>query len=112
MQVSRRQPSSGAGARAPRYARGFASPPLVALGVCSASFARSEVAEACPSCATGESARSEVWADDFGYYLCVALLPFVIIGAICAYVERRGAERAQDARPARAALDRLERSSG
>jgi hypothetical protein len=45
-------------------------------------------ADACPSCATGRQARSEVWNDDFGFHLFAALLPYLLIGAICIYAER------------------------
>jgi hypothetical protein len=44
-------------------------------------------ADACPSCAAGQRARSEVIDDHFGANLVVALLPFLGIGAICALVE-------------------------
>jgi hypothetical protein len=47
-------------------------------------------AEACPKCAPGVEARRQVWTEDFGRNLAVALLPFVIIGAICVRVERIG----------------------
>jgi hypothetical protein len=45
-------------------------------------------AHACPDCAAGRQARHEVWSDDFGFNLVVALLPFLVIGAICVWVER------------------------
>lgn len=54
-------------------------------------FART--AHACPSCAEGIQARSDVLQDGFGQNLFVALLPFVIIGGICLRAEdigRRG----------------------
>ena len=43
--------------------------------------------EACPSCATGRQARSEVWDDEFALHLLFAALPFLVIGAICVRVE-------------------------
>lgn len=42
----------------------------------------------CPSCPAGREARSEVWNDQFGAHLVAALLPFLVIGAICARVEK------------------------
>ena len=50
-------------------------------------------AAACPNCAVGKQARSEVWNDDFGRNLFVALLPFLVIGAICVRAERIGRTR-------------------
>ena len=47
-------------------------------------------ATACPNCAVGQQARSEVWNDDFGKNLLVALLPFLVIGALCVRAERIG----------------------
>jgi hypothetical protein len=47
-------------------------------------------ARACPSCPAGRQARSEVWNDDFGFNLLVALLPFLVVGAICARAEAIG----------------------
>lgn len=44
---------------------------------------------ACPSCATGVQARSQVWTNQFAFNLTVAILPFVIIGAICWVLESR-----------------------
>jgi hypothetical protein len=47
-------------------------------------------AEACPSCPVGRQARSEVWNCDFEQNLFYALLPFLVIGAVCLGVERIG----------------------
>jgi hypothetical protein len=47
-------------------------------------------AAACPSCATGRQARSEVWKDDFGANLLVAVFPFLVIGGICLRAETIG----------------------
>ena len=44
-------------------------------------------AMACPNCAVGREARSEVWNRDFAFNLAVALLPFLLIGSICVRVE-------------------------
>ncbi len=46
---------------------------------------------ACPNCPLGVQARSEVWNDNFTYYLVVALLPFVMVGLICRSIELLGA---------------------
>jgi hypothetical protein len=61
-------------------------------------------AAACPNCALGREARREVWNDDFAFNLCVALLPFVLIGSICVRLETSagllpdpgGAEESED----------------
>jgi hypothetical protein len=42
---------------------------------------------ACPTCPAGREARSEVWTGAFGENLLHTLLPFVVIGVICACVE-------------------------
>ena len=47
-------------------------------------------AAACPDCAVGRQARSEVWNQDFGPNLLFALLPFLLIGVICLAAERIG----------------------
>jgi hypothetical protein len=49
-------------------------------------------AHACPNCAAGVQARREVWGEDFAFHLLVALLPFLIIGAICVRLEVAGAK--------------------
>ena len=56
-------------------------------------LARAFTAHACPSCATGEQARSEVWTDGVAANVGIALLPFVIIGAICVWAEARARPR-------------------
>jgi hypothetical protein len=66
---------------------------LRALVVCAAliaTVAMSSAVEACPSCAAGLQARSEVWNSDFAFNLFVAVLPFLVIGAICGRVEAIG----------------------
>jgi hypothetical protein len=45
---------------------------------------------ACPGCAAGVAARAEVLADDFVRNLAIAVLPFVIIGAVCMRAEEVG----------------------
>jgi hypothetical protein len=45
---------------------------------------------ACPRCAVGQEARRQVWQDDFFPHLAAAVLPFVIIGAICARLHALG----------------------
>jgi hypothetical protein len=42
---------------------------------------------ACPSCATGQQARSDVWSDGFFTNMAIALLPFLVIGVICVWLE-------------------------
>lgn len=44
---------------------------------------------ACPDCAVGIQARSDVWSQDFWFNLLVAVMPFLVIGAACIYVEER-----------------------
>jgi len=59
------------------------------LAVC-ATVAVAPAALACPDCAVGRQARTEVWNDDFAFNLFVALLPFLMIGAVCLRVEAIG----------------------
>jgi hypothetical protein len=47
-------------------------------------------AVACPRCVVGQEARRQVWQDDFLPHLAVAVLPFIIIGAICARLHALG----------------------
>jgi hypothetical protein len=44
-------------------------------------------ARACPDCAIGRQARTEVWSDDFAFHVCVTVLPFLIIGCVCIALE-------------------------
>lgn len=44
---------------------------------------------ACPNCAVGIQARTEVWNGDFWFNLLVAVMPFLVIAAVCTYVEQR-----------------------
>lgn len=55
-----------------------------------AALALTAPASACPGCALGQEARREVWRDDFFPHLAVAVLPFIIIGAICARLHTLG----------------------
>lgn len=50
-------------------------------------------AAACPSCAAGQAARSDVWADGFFYNLAAAALPFVVVGAVGAGLHGVGRPR-------------------
>jgi hypothetical protein len=58
-----------------------------------AAVAFASPARACPDCAAGQQARREVWRDDFAFYLSVAVLPFLLIGAVCARIEAMGRPR-------------------
>ncbi len=53
-------------------------------------------AHACPNCPAAEQARSQVWRDRFADNLAVAVLPFVIIGAVCARAHGIGRQRRDD----------------
>jgi hypothetical protein len=46
--------------------------------------------EACPNCAAGREARSEVWSGDFVFNFFVSVVPFLLIGAICVCAEAIG----------------------
>jgi hypothetical protein len=39
-------------------------------------------ASACPSCAAGIEARTQVWRDDFAYFACAIALKFLIVLAV------------------------------
>lgn len=48
-------------------------------------------AQACPNCDPGREARADVWSDGFFLRnLATAVLPFVVIGAVCASVQKIG----------------------
>jgi hypothetical protein len=69
----------------------------LALVVVACAVLEARTAAACPSCASGREARSEVWNDDFGENLLLAAFPFLVIGGICVRAEaigRRPAARA------------------
>jgi hypothetical protein len=59
---------------------------LAAACLGAAAFISSPVT-ACPACPAGRQARSEVWSCGFGENLLRMLLPFVVIGVICASIE-------------------------
>ncbi|MEY4576431.1 MAG: hypothetical protein RL701_1134 [Pseudomonadota bacterium] len=64
---------------------------LLSLSVLTVTLASAAAAKACPDCAIGRQARSAVfYGEDFAANLTIALLPFVIIGAICMWAEARG----------------------
>ena len=44
-------------------------------------------AMACPNCVLEQQTRAEIWRDDFEWYLCVAVLPFLLVGVICLRAE-------------------------
>jgi hypothetical protein len=47
-------------------------------------------AGACPDCAVGREARAQLWTDDFGPNLLLALIPFLFIGAVSVWANRIG----------------------
>jgi hypothetical protein len=55
-----------------------------------ASLALTPPAEACPDCAVGREARSLVWTEDFARNLLLAVVPFLLIGAVSALANRIG----------------------
>jgi hypothetical protein len=48
------------------------------------------MAWACPACPIGETARQQVLADGFAQNLLIALAPFLVIAATCAWAEGIG----------------------
>jgi hypothetical protein len=64
-----------------------------------ATFAVPRSVAACPDCAVGRQARAAVVRDDFGKNLFVALLPFLLIGAVCLRVETIGRDDDRDEGP-------------
>ena len=75
------------GSRGPRVA--IARAILLATTLL-ASLALAAPVGACPDCAVGRQARAQVWTDDFGANMFVALAPFLIIGAVSVWVNRIG----------------------
>ena len=67
-------------------------------GVCATVVALSGPAAACPRCAEGMLARAAVLREDFGRNFAFSVLPFLIIGAVCARVEGIGRPRAPSKR--------------
>lgn len=53
-------------------------------------------AGACPRCVEGVLARQAVLQDDFGHNLAIALLPFLIIGAVSVRAEAIGRHRGRE----------------
>jgi hypothetical protein len=47
-------------------------------------------AAACPHCAEGRQARSEVLTEGFAFNLAACALPFLLIAAVCVRAERIG----------------------
>jgi hypothetical protein len=78
------------GARVPRITVACVVAAATALA---ALLAMATPAAACPSCATGQQARSEVLAGDFGIHLLEMALPFLVIGALCVPVDAIGRRR-------------------
>ena len=68
---------------------------VVAVLSMGATLSLAAPAAACPNCAVGRQARNEVWSDDFGRNMVVALLPFIVIGAICVRADRVGRARSK-----------------
>lgn len=54
-------------------------------------------ASACPNCVAGRTARAEVFGQDFGRNLSVALAPFLVISLVAAAAHRSGRRARLDA---------------
>jgi hypothetical protein len=63
---------------------------LASLLIAAALACFAPAAHACPGCEAASLARSEIFDDGFFRNLAVALLPFVIIGAVCVRVQNLG----------------------
>lgn len=50
---------------------------------------QASVAVACPSCPIGRAARQQVCSDGFVTNLLSVILPFIVIGLLTVWVERR-----------------------
>ena len=64
---------------------------LTALVASASSMGASVVgatAWACPSCPLALTTRQQVYEQNFGFNLLSALAPFLLIGIVCAWVER------------------------
>ena len=48
---------------------------------------------ACPDCAVGRKARSEVLSNRFSFHLLAAVLPFLVVAAICLRIEGLGNDK-------------------
>ncbi len=44
---------------------------------------------ACPDCVPGKVARAQVWDQQLVSNLLAALLPFLVVGVVCAWVDLR-----------------------
>lgn len=71
--------------RAEQLRRGLAAA-VAAVGLALAA----PPAHACPGCAAARSARTEIFGDGFFRNLAIAVLPFLIIGAVCLHVQNSG----------------------
>jgi hypothetical protein len=61
--------------------------PLLRAFLSASALLLTRTASACPNCALGRQARADVWSYDFTWNLAVALLPFLVVGAICSRLE-------------------------
>jgi hypothetical protein len=52
-------------------------------------FSDAGLAAACPSCPVGRAAREQVCEDGFSMRLLAVILPFLVMGAVSLWVERR-----------------------
>jgi hypothetical protein len=43
---------------------------------------------ACPDCLAGRMARQQVWSDDLVVNVLIALVPFIVIGAVSIWTQR------------------------
>jgi hypothetical protein len=50
-------------------------------------------AAACPSCAASRAARAQIFDDGFYRNLAVAVLPFLLVGAVCLRAQNIGRRR-------------------
>ena len=66
---------------------------VAALSVALIALTIAPEAAACPNCAVGKQARSEVWNGEFGFNLAVVALPFLLIGGLCLRVDSLGRRR-------------------
>ncbi len=73
-----------------RRARSVAILHLLLAAVLMATVVGAAPAAACPRCAEGITARSEVWNSGFGFNLLVTVMPFLIIGVVSFAAERIG----------------------
>ncbi len=86
--VERSQRARGAGSTPPRPAVAARSALRAAAFV--AALAAARPALACPDCEAGREARSQAWAEGFGFNVAIALAPFALLGAASAWANRIG----------------------